>query len=144
METKLRIFLEDDVKDDLFVFFAKIIVEKLMLADCFVDVQEGEDLDCDKFIMKGAIFKKAQVLQTWNERFMILTDRIESFRGDKCTFEMKNIKEIWTRFDMMDGKLIIKLRHGKDKTELAIPVVNYPVKFCKNNWLYRIYRLLSS
>jgi hypothetical protein len=40
---------------------------------------------------------------------------------------MKNVKEIWTRFDVKDGKLVVKLHHGqKKKTELGIPIVNYP------------------
>lgn len=57
---------------------------------------------------------------------------------------MKNIKEIWTRFEVHSDNLIVKVRHGKEKTEIAIPMVNYSVKFCKDNWLYRIYRLLTS
>lgn len=45
---------------------------------------------------------------------------------------------------MYHKNLIIKIRHGKEKTELAIPLVNFPVRFCKDNWLFRIYRLLTT
>jgi hypothetical protein len=57
---------------------------------------------------------------------------------------MKNIKEIWTRFDFYEGCLVLKVRHGSDKTEVALPIVNYSARFCRDNWMYRIYRLLSA
>jgi hypothetical protein len=65
-EIKFRIFLENDTKDDLFIFMAKIIVEKLLLMDYEIDLNEGEDPECDKFIMKGTLLKKGQVLNEWN------------------------------------------------------------------------------
>jgi hypothetical protein len=94
--------------------------------------------------MTGEVYKKGQVINQFHLRKLVLTDRIESFREDKMTFQMSNIKEIWTRFEMYQKNLIIKIRHGKEKTELAIPLVNYPVRFCKDNWLFRIYRLIVS
>lgn len=94
--------------------------------------------------MAGPLLKKSQYLGKWAERRMVVTDRIESFRGGKCTFSMRNIRELWTRFDLHEDCLVVKVRHGLEKTELALPVVNYGARFCKWNWLYRIYRLVST
>ena len=68
--------MENDLRDDLYVFYAKIIVEKLMLLDYPVDLKEGEDLDADKFMMTGDVYKKGQVINQWNIRKLVITDRI--------------------------------------------------------------------
>ena len=94
--------------------------------------------------MAGDILKKSQYVGRWDLRKIVITDRIESFKNDVCTFEINNIKEIWTRFDVHKDNLVVKLRHGLQKTELAIPLTNYSQKFGKYNWLYRIYRLVSA
>ena len=49
-------------------------------------------------MLKGEVWKKGQVVNQWNLRKMVLTDRIESFKEDKMTFQMANIREMWTRF----------------------------------------------
>ena len=61
-------------------------MEKLFLLGHEVNLQEGEDLDADKFMMTGDVLKKGQVMNQWNQRKLVLTDRIESFRDNKCTF----------------------------------------------------------
>jgi hypothetical protein len=71
-------------------------------------------------------------------------DRVESFKSGKCTFAMRNIRELWTRFDMHEGNLIVKVRHGAEKTEIAMPLTNYTARFCRGNWLYRIYRIVTA
>ena len=43
-------------------------------------------------MMKGDVYKKSQILGQWNMRKLVITDRIESYKNDKCTFEMKNIR----------------------------------------------------
>lgn len=86
IEIKFRIFVENDTKDDLYLFYSKIIVEKLILMDYSIDLKQGEDLDGDKFMMVGEVYKRGQIMNVWNQRKLVLTDRIESFRGDKCTF----------------------------------------------------------
>ena len=50
---------------------------------------------------------------------------------------------MWTRFDLFEGYLVIKLRHGMKKTELGIPITNFTQATYKN-WLYYIYKLMSS
>lgn len=51
---------------------------------------------------------------------------------------------MWTRFEVLRDALVVKVRHGMAKTELALPIVNFNAKFCKDNWLYRIYGLVSA
>jgi hypothetical protein len=75
---------------------------------------------------------------------MVVTDRIESFKDKDCTFEMAGIRELWTRFEVHKDCIVVKLRHGMMKTELALPIVNFTAKFAKENWLYPIYRLVSA
>lgn len=48
---------------------------------------------------------------------------------------------MWTRFDMIDDYLIIKIKHGLSKTEFGIPLTQYSTRTVKN-WLYGFYRTL--
>lgn len=41
------------MKDDLYILFAKIVVEKLILLDFEINLKEGEDIEGDKFLMTG-------------------------------------------------------------------------------------------
>lgn len=86
--------MENDVKDDIYLLFAKVVVEKLTLMGYDIDMQAGEDLECDKFMIEGKIYKMGQILGQWKQRRVVITDRIESYKGDKnkMTFEMKNIR----------------------------------------------------
>lgn len=119
-------------------------MQKLLLISFDINLKEKDDEEVDRFMMEGELMKKSQFFGKWAARKIVITDRIESYRSAKCTFEMKNIREIWTRFDVVEHCLVLKVRHGLEKTELALPIVNYPARFCKNNWMYRIYRLLSA
>lgn len=42
--------------------------------------------------MRGEIFKRGQVMNQWNLRKLVVTDRIESFRDSKLTYQMSNIR----------------------------------------------------
>ena len=66
--------------------------------------------------MRGEIFKRGQVMNQWNLRKLVVTDRIESFRESKLTYQMNNIRELWTRFEVHKDNLVVKIRHGKEKT----------------------------
>ena len=48
---------------------------------------------------------------------------------------------MWTRFEVRDKMLIIKLMHGGKKTEFAIPIVDY-TKIDNRNWLFAFYKLV--
>lgn len=65
--------------------------------------------------------------------------------GENYSFSIKaeNAKYIWTRFDMHNNNLVIKIKHGLEKTEFAIPIVNYCQKG-KDNWLYAFYRMIMA
>ena len=73
---KFKILIDNDTKDDLYLLFSKIIVEKLLLFDYEVDLKQGEDLDADKFMMTGEVYKRAQVKNEWNIRKLVISDRI--------------------------------------------------------------------
>ena len=119
-------------------------MQKLNLLGYEILDKVEEEEEVDRFVMAGDILKKSQFVGRWDLRKVVITDRIESFKNDISTFEISNIKEIWTRFDVHKDNLIVKLRHGLLKTELAIPLANYSYRFSKHNWLYRIYRLISA
>lgn len=68
--------MENDTKDDLYMFFSKIVVEKLILMDYSIDLKQGEDLEADKFMMVGEVYKRGQIMNVWNRRKLVLTDRI--------------------------------------------------------------------
>ncbi len=76
IEVKFKITIDNDVMDDLYLLFAKIILQKLILMDCAVDLAQEEDPNVDKFMMAGEVFKMGQILGQWKKRKLILTDRI--------------------------------------------------------------------
>ena len=117
---------------------------KLTLLEYEIDQSHRDNLDEDRFMMTGILLKKSQYLGRWDQRRMVITERIQSFKEEVCTFEIAGVRELWTRFEVHKDCLVVKVRHGMAKTELAIPIVNYCGKFCKDNWLYRIYRLVSA
>jgi hypothetical protein len=92
IEIKFKVYIMNDIKDDLYLLFSKIIVQKLTLLSFDVNLTQKDDETVDRFIMKGELLKKSQFFGKWAMRKIVITDRIESFKCDKCTFEMKNIK----------------------------------------------------
>lgn len=91
-------------------------MQKLNLLGYEIEEKGEEEEEVDRFMMAGEILKKSQFVGRWDLRKVVITDRIESFKNDVCTFEITNIKEIWTRFDVHKDNLVIKLRHGLLKT----------------------------
>ena len=75
-EIKFKISIDNDIKDDLYLLFSKIIIEKMMIMDHQIDLNQGEDLEADKFMMKGEVYKKGQVKNEWNLRKIVISDRI--------------------------------------------------------------------
>ena len=49
--------------------------------------------------------------------------------------------ELWTRFDIKQKMMVLKILHANKKTEFAIPITDYTVE-SNINWLYAFYRLL--
>ena len=92
------------------------------------------------------VLKKSQHLGKWDYRFIVInSEGLFSYRNPNEPYTLcikgKSLKYIWTRFDMEKGHLVVKLKHGIDKTEFAIPVVNYCLRN-EHNWLWPFYRLL--
>lgn len=93
----------------------------------------------------GIIYKQSQYLGNWELRYVAITPAgLASYKDEKSseTFAIKRgtVTEIWTRFDIHEKMLVIKVHHSK-KTEFAIPLTNYCVE-SSINWLYPFYRLM--
>ena len=51
------------------------------------------------------------------------------------------VNEIWTRFELQDGLLVIKTMYGSKKTEFGLPMMDF---VCQKNWLFHFYRMLGT
>lgn len=89
---KFKISIENDSKDDLYLLFSRIVVAKLTLLEYDIDPKQQDSPEVDRFMMAGPLLKKSQFLGRWDERWMVITDRIESFKEEVCTFEMAGIR----------------------------------------------------
>jgi hypothetical protein len=82
--------------------FSNLLTRKLSLKKSQVFLPISTLLTNDSKVNKieGYIFKKSQHLKKWNQRYITINDSLKSFREEKeqATFEIKAIKEIWTRF----------------------------------------------
>lgn len=56
--------------------------------------------------------------------------------------ERDSIEYMWSRFDMVENHLIIKIKHGLMQTEFAVPIAAYSYPHYKN-WLYYFYKLMT-
>ncbi len=95
---------------------------------------------------KGFIYKKSQFLGNWELRFVVMNDEgLFYFKNptDNHSFSIKanSAKYLWTRFDIVNDRLVIKIKHGMEQTEFGIPVINYCIKN-PQNWLYAFYRII--
>jgi hypothetical protein len=51
-------------------------VAKLTLLEYEIDQSQKDNMEEDRFMMTGDLLKKSQYLGRWDERKMIITDRI--------------------------------------------------------------------
>jgi len=82
--------------------------------------------------ISGIIYKKSQYLAKWELRYMVIgpggllsfkdENSKESFRIAKDT-----VNEMWTRFEVKDKMLVLKVLHAGRKTEFGIPITDYTV-----------------
>ena len=94
----------------------------------------------------GIIYKQSQYLKSWELRYVAITQEgLFSFKdetgGESFAIKRDSANELWTRFDIHERMLVIKVHHSSRKTEFGIPIVDY----CREssiNWLYHFYRLL--
>lgn len=131
--------------------FAKLISKKLSREKISSTWQKSEHMlksATDDSYIYGNILKKSQVLGNWETRFVVIKkDGIYSYKD--CNTQAphsfyinnSNIKYIWTRFDIHEKFLVIKIKHGVYKTEFGIPITNYLIRN-GSNWLYNFYRAI--
>lgn len=134
-----------------FYIFAKILCEKLALMG--IDAKEPniqqppgipEAIIVNSSIY-GKILKKSQMLGKWEERFIVINkEGIYSYKkfNEKHSMYIPNgqIREIWTRFEIIENMLIVKMEYGGTKTEFGIPITNFLSPTAKHNWLWEFYR----
>lgn len=92
----------------------------------------------------GKIFKKSQILGKWEERLIVINkEGIYSYKRFNEKHSMfisgTTLKEIWTRFEIEEHRLVIKILHSSTKTEFGIPLTEMVNKKC---WLYNFYALV--
>lgn len=92
------------------------------------------------------MYKRSQHLKKWEARYIVINhEGLFSYKnpGENYSFSIKaaSTKYIWTRFEIFNEQLIIKIKHGLEQTEFAIPIVNYCRK-STNNWLFSFYRMV--
>lgn len=46
------------------------------------------------------------------------------------------VSEIWTRFEIIDNMLVVKMEYNSTKTEFGIPITNFLSPTVKHNWLW--------
>lgn len=50
-EVKFKVYINNDVKDDLYTLFSKIIVQKLILSSFNINLLSNDDENVDRFIL---------------------------------------------------------------------------------------------
>lgn len=96
---------------------------------------------------QGVIYKCSKYRKKWEKRFILINNEgLFSYKSPKENYTVSipsaSVEELWTNFELFGSHLVIKLRHKGDKTEFAIPVIDYCLKEECLNWLFAFYRLL--
>jgi hypothetical protein len=110
-----------------YFWFAKLINMKLIERGCELNnpyvpdaVFEPKNCPPSKYI-SGIIYKQSQYLKSWELRYIVIgPEGLVSFKNETSAESFKIIREtsteLWTRFDLKDKMLIIKLLHAGRKT----------------------------
>jgi hypothetical protein len=133
-----------------YCWLAKLITEKLCLkgfdlAQPYVPAKPPSFVTAKNAIFDGILYKKSQVLGKWELRYVAITPSgVTSFKnqasGETFSIKKESITELWTRFDIYEKMLVVKIQHSK-KTEFGIPIVNFCGQW-ENNWLWAFYKLV--
>ena len=104
------------------------------------------NIDLPGCFCQGMIFKRSQHLKRWESRYIAINpEGLFSYKSpnESSSFSIKavNAKYIWTRFDIHNQHLVIKIKHGLERTEFGIPINNYCRK-STSNWLFGFYRMI--
>jgi hypothetical protein len=136
-----------------YYWFAKVIVEKMRLKGCnlehpYIPERVKTNVNVKNQLIDGIIYKKSQYFGRWELRYIAITQNgLFSFK-DQTGAETFSIRkdtttELWTRFEIHEKMLVVKVHHSNRKTEFAIPIVNY-CEESEFNWLLALYRLVYS
>lgn len=131
-----------------YVWFAKIINSRLMRMGCKLPKQNKNNiLHTNGIFNQGVIYKCSKYRKKWEKRFILINNEgLFSYKNPKESYTVSipasSIEELWTNFELFGSQLIIKVKHKGDKTEFAIPVIDYCLKEDSQNWLFSFYRLL--
>lgn len=90
--------------------------------------------------------KKSQIIGRWSTRFVRVTkDGIYSHKkwNEKPTMWWKkgSISEIWTRFDLHNQLLVVKVHQQKEKIEFGLPLHD---PCTDHSWLYHFYSMMKA
>jgi hypothetical protein len=109
-----------------YVWLAKIVTEKLYLKGCdlanpYVPERRFTNSHIKGPIIDGILYKQSQYLKTWELRNVAITaDGLFSYKdevGDESfTIKRDTATELWTRFDIHEKMLVIKVHHSSRKT----------------------------
>ena len=91
----------------------------------------------------GRLCKKSSILGRWEERLVVINkDGIFGYKRfnekHSLAIQAHTIKEIWTRFEINDNLLVLKLLQNSTKVEFGLPITELLSKQC---WLFSFYRL---
>ena len=131
-------------------WFSKIVTDKIALSgfDINQPVPPSKQflVNVENAYCCGFLLKQSQHFKKWEERYIIINpDGLFSYKNPNESYSFhiktKNAKYLWTRFDIQNGKLIIKLKHSLEQTEFGIPITDFCVK-SNHNWLWAFYRMI--
>ena len=91
----------------------------------------------------GRVSKKSRVLGKWEERVVVVNqDGIWGYKrfNDKHVMfiDAGSIREVWTRFEVEEGMLVIKMLHNSSKVEFGFGLEEVLDPRC---WLWSVCRL---
>jgi hypothetical protein len=134
-----------------YFWFAKLTTMKLELAghdlkNAYIPEQKYTNKNVKEAFIDGIIYKKSQHLSKWELRYVAITPMgLFSYKdetsSESFTIKRGSVSEVWTRFDIHEKMLVIKVHYSTIKTEFAIPLTNYCFE-SNINWLYPFYRLM--
>ncbi len=115
------------------------------LKQLFIPDQKKMNIKQKDNFIEGTIYKRSQYLKKWELRYIAINAEglfsYKSLTEDPFIIKPDTVKEIWTRFQINDRMIVIKIHHGGKKTEFAFPFADYTI-ISEHNWLYPFYKLM--
>jgi hypothetical protein len=109
-----------------YFWFAKIVTLKISLKDCdlnrsYISDRKFSNASIKNSYMDGIIYKRSQVFKNWELRYIVINaEGLFSYKDENhsSSFSIKKnmVTELWTRFEIYERMLVIKIHHGGIKT----------------------------